>query len=817
MFEKLPLKKQLIALCAIFMLPLVLMTFLLARDARSDIAFSGKERSGVTYLQAVFPVMSTVAQGKPVKLISALQNMSAEHDSAMQSWAASAQFRLAISGAQSKSAKIASGAKLIKTVGDGSNLILDPDLDSYYLMDLVIAQLPALMSEVARLDDEISGSTGANVGTLTALRSDISGTRNAINASMMSALQNNASGVVAKNLMTPHSQLLSDVDTQIAIMDLELAAAQTTGKIPTSASLAIQAGNAKILASINKTYPVTLETLDILLADRISGRTIELLLSLLASLFATGLAFVLAWAVAQRLTSNVDLLSARITSLKDGDFQSPIPLQDHKNELGLIAGSLKVLRAHSQEKAKLTEQIEEERAETSQRLQRLAYLDDLTGLPNRKWLGVAMESHFATGQCDANSALLFFDLDGFKEVNDALTHVAGDQVLCEVARRLSAFVKNGDFVTRLGGDEFALFLANAGDRDSLLDFCNRIVHRLAEPYRIEAGMQFLTSSIGIGYMPVRSASDASEITRRADVAMYRAKALGKNQAVLFDPTFDAESLKRKEIEQALRESLRRGEIDVHFQPQIDVLSGKLVSVEGLARWTHPRLGKVEPNIFIPIAESAGLINQLGRHVMRQAILAVRRWPQLRVSINLSVAQLRHHQFMNDITALVGELNERPDNIELEITESVLMDNNPLIDARLQALRDMGFILALDDFGTGYSSLGYLSRFKFDRLKIDRSFVMGAKGNARGQALLKSIASMGQALGMDVCAEGVESYETLQYATEAGCTLLQGHYFSPAVSAADIDAMVHAMPTGHYRDGGKDAPETSAPDATDIAA
>jgi diguanylate cyclase (GGDEF)-like protein len=792
LLKKMSMIRQLYCLCAIFILPILLLSALLTVQARNDIAFSEKEREGVVYLRAVFPIIANTAWNGNAGDTRTLTSANHAFDVKMSSWEKSTQLRIKLAARKERLAIVETGVELITAIGDGSNLILDPDLDSYYVMDVVVARLPALLHMHTRLDemllrntDSISAVSRSEIGVL---RGQIAEKRKGLDESMYAAVRNNLDGSISAKMLKDYSALVASLDRHGELTEQLLQTPEGTA-FDANLTAPLRKNHRTVIAQLQKSYDGYLNVLDHLLAARISDDYRLLALSLFSAILATVSAIFLALKISQRIAGNVASLSRRIHDLAKGDFASPIPHQDQNDEIGQIARSLTSFRATAEEKAALQSTLDEERSAAARTLENLAYTDDLTGLPNRKFLNVAIERHIAVAPAAVPSALIYLDLDGFKEVNDTLTHVGGDELLKEVARRLSAFVRDQDVVARLGGDEFAVFVANANDRDALNELSHRILRALVEPFRVQDTLQFLSASAGISILPLTNTHDAFEMVRRSDVAMYRAKALGKNQSIIFDPIFDSEALRRKEIEAALREALKNDEIELWFQPQFQVQTSRLVGVEGLARWTSPRYGVIEPSVFIPIAENSGLINELGRQVMKKAILAVRRWPQLRVSINLSVVQLRHHQFMNDITALVGDLGVPVNRIELEITESVLMDDNPMLTSRMQALRDLGFELALDDFGTGYSSLGYLSRFQFDRLKIDSSFIKGALGSQRGTALLHSIASMGRALGMDVCAEGVETFEGVQSATEAGCTMVQGFYFSPAVNVEGIDSMV----------------------------
>ncbi len=792
MLKQLTLQRQLYGLCAVFFAPILVLATLHAQQAIDNIAFSRSERDGVAYLTQLNPVLHDAARGKSGHNLRALSKASIAFDSQMKTWEQSTQFQISLAAQSSLLKTVQAGTAFVTAIGDGSNLILDPDLDSYYLMDIVVTRMPALLEQFARLDnslqDRATHDPVARQNALNLLSVQLASTRQNLTNSMAAAVRNNENGLIAKATLVRYGKLLATLEARSR--DLDALKAEPIESAETRAMrIALITSSRAAMVELRDATSTYLEVLDALIANRISAKYQFLAISLLLAMVAASLAVFVALGIARRISANVSSLTGRIVGMTEGDFSSPIPLQDQKDELGQIARSLTQFRAHAVENAALAESLEAERAASRDQLEKLAYYDDLTGLPNRKYLSKRIEQHVRDGDRSMASALVYLDLDGFKEVNDTMTHLAGDELLQEVARRLVNFVGESDLVVRLGGDEFAVFFSQAQDQRVLEHLCQSILQSLAEPYRVHSSMQYLSASAGIALLHLSSARDAVELIRRADVAMYRAKDLGKNRAILFDSGFDADALYRKTIESALRDALPRGEIQLLFQPQLDVRTSKLVGVEGLARWNSQRHGEISPTVFIPIAESAGLIYDLGLQVLRQAIAAAHRWPQLRISVNVSVAQLRSPRLIDDVSAVMTELNGPKGRIELEITESVVMEDDDMLNDKLMALRDIGFELALDDFGTGYSSLGYLTRYNFDRLKIDRSFIRAAVGSPRGAALLEGIARMGRALGMDVCAEGVETFEDVESTTQAGCTLLQGFYFSPAVGLADIDHMI----------------------------
>jgi diguanylate cyclase (GGDEF)-like protein len=786
------LRQQLYGLCMIFLVPMATLAWLLGSQALDQIAFSKKERDGISYLAQIVPIMSKRTLGEDIPSLDGLNAASTRYDKAMLSWEQSTQFRIALTTKATRTQTADSGTKLITAIGDGSNLILDPDLDSYYIMDIAVIHLPGLTRSLAHVEQTLLADPvlemAASRDQLKLLKGEIDSLREGLTTSMYAAVRNNESGFVSREILGDYGELAAQFDRYGALLT-RIASAETGSAELAEARTAFLKRQPLLISNVGKANMGYLRVLDQLLAKRIARKYSALLISLLLAAFSASIAIWLALKVSRRIAHNVSALSHRIDKMAEGDLASAIPLQDQHDEIGKIARALTVFRKQAQHNAELSSALEAEREASSKALEKLAYYDDLTELPNRKFLNSRLDDAISVSTSPPLSALIYFDLDGFKEVNDTMSHLAGDDLLKEVARRLQSYVGPDDLIARLGGDEFAILLKVAPERGAVEELCLAILDRLSQPYQIFNSQQFLSASAGVALLPLTAPRDGIELIRRADVSMYRAKAMGKNRVVFFDPSFDDEALYRKTIESALREALARGEVKLHFQPQFDVSTGRLVSAEGLARWTSARHGEVSPTVFIPIAEQSGLIYDLGMQVLRKAIAAAQRWPDLRISINLSVAQLRHNRFVDDVRDIIAETKAPLTRIELEVTESVIMDDDPTIAEKLATLRKMGFELALDDFGTGYSSLGYLSRYQFDRLKIDRGFIRGASESERGAALLQSIARMGLALGMDVCAEGVETYEDVRTTTEAGCTLLQGFYFSPAVSSMDIDMMI----------------------------
>lgn len=413
--------------------------------------------------------------------------------------------------------------------------------------------------------------------------------------------------------------------------------------------------------------------------------------------------------------------------------------------------------------------------------------DKLTGLPNRACFMRRTEEALHDASGGHSCALLFIDFDRFKLINDSLGHLAGDQFLVAAARRLAAAVRPGDLVARLGGDEFAILLPGVGSLAVATDVADRVQGVLQKPYELGSRRLFVTASVGIA-LGDSSYTQAEDLLRDADVAMYRAKEQGCARRELFDAGMRQSALEQLQLETDLRSAVERRQLVLHYQPLVDLKSGRTIAFEALLRWNHPTRGLVYPGDFIPIAEETGAILEIGAWVVEAACRQAREWLEQSdhtppVSVNISSRQLFQPEFADwvahtlDATGLSGE------HLKIEITETVLMENSEGVARMLATLRARGVGICLDDFGTGFSSLSYLQRFPIDQLKIDRAFVARiGSGDANG-AILKAIVDLAHTLGMEAVAEGVESPEQIEELRRLGCSLAQGHYLSPPLPTA----------------------------------
>lgn len=436
---------------------------------------------------------------------------------------------------------------------------------------------------------------------------------------------------------------------------------------------------------------------------------------------------------------------------------------------------------------RLSQSVIELRASEAQ-AQHLAFHDVLTGLANRALFDQRLAESLASTHQGERVGLLLLDLDRFKQVNDTLGHHAGDAYLKQAAARLSALARPGDTVARLGGDEFVLIRPGMTERTDVDELARAIGAAIRKPFHLLGNEIFGSTSIGIAVAP-DDGQDRVDLMRRADIAMYAAKREGRDRFRYFEPDMDETVKKRQLIADELRIALLDAQgLDVHYQPQVDG-RGAIVGLEALVRWTHPVRGAITPDEFIPVAEETGLIVPLGEWILRQACRTARQWPRLFMAVNLSPVQLRSADFAVRAIEIVEAEHCNPSQIELEVTEGILVGEDPVSNQALVRLRRAGFKVALDDFGTGYSSLSYLRRFEVDKIKIDRSFTQNLCSDANSAAIVGSVVALGRAMGITVTAEGVENAHQMTALVDAGCDELQGFLFSRAVPASRLTALL----------------------------
>ena len=450
-----------------------------------------------------------------------------------------------------------------------------------------------------------------------------------------------------------------------------------------------------------------------------------------------------------------------------------------------------------------------ERKKAAEQLEYLAHHDPLTGLANRSLLRARISAAIALAEKSGESlALLLLDLDRFKAVNDLHGHPIGDQVLVRVAARLRAAARGAEIIARLGGDEFVILLtAEAGaEAARAAEVAQRVIASLTEPFEVGASFLQINTSIGVSLYPQHGA-DADELLKNADTALYSAKRAGRGTQRMFDPAMDAELRRRRHLEQDLRLAIRRRTLDIHFQPLFKNDGKTLAGFEALARWRHPAFGPISPADFIPLAEESGLIVPLGRLVLDIACAEAASWSQPhRIAVNISPAQLRAGNLVATVTDVLARTGLPPSRLELEVTESLLIEDTEATLATLSALKALGLRIVLDDFGTGYSSLSYLRRFPFDKLKIDRSFIQALGENDEAMAIVRAIVALADSLTLDVTAEGVETETQLRLLQEESNAEMQGYLLG---RPAPADTFSGLLATGAAKQAGGRFPHFEA--------
>lgn len=464
---------------------------------------------------------------------------------------------------------------------------------------------------------------------------------------------------------------------------------------------------------------------------------------------------------------------------KDGTtFYAVTTLTPIWNESGELEGFSKTMRDITELK------------EAQETIRYHALHDILTGLGNRKALDENFHLSKSLAIRNGNKiGMIFLDLDRFKTINDTLGHGIGDLVLKEMAQRLKAAVRDIDVVARLGGDEFVILINEVNSPQSMHKVATKISNAIAPVARIEDHSLHVTASMGIAMFP-NDGQDIYTLLKNADTAMYRAKDAGRNRFKFYDYSMNLQSGSRLSLEQDLRTAVINGELHMDYQPFIDVKTGKVGGVESLLRWQHPKLGNILPSDFIPLAEETGMIVSIGKWILNTVCTEAKQFiyqdKPLKVTINLSGRQFAETELVNTVSKVLKETKFEPDYLEFEITESVAMENIVRSTTKLAELKALGVDIAIDDFGTGYSSLSYLKRFPVGKLKIDRSFIKHAMTDTQDSAIIQAIISMGQTLGLTVCAEGVEDEQQLQLLRAMGCDLAQGYLISKPLPAPMLE-------------------------------
>lgn len=468
-----------------------------------------------------------------------------------------------------------------------------------------------------------------------------------------------------------------------------------------------------------------------------------------------------------------------------------------------IRDSKKILEAkteelsHAVEEKKVELRVEFDRRQISEeKLHFLAYHDPLTKMLNRQGFRDAL-AHAVTESHGPGiePALLFIDLDGFKAVNDVHGHETGDKLLCAVARQMQEIVPDNFVIARLGGDEFAIISFYEDQPASSMSMAEKLVEGLGKPFDIDGSLIAIGASCGVARASEFS-SDLDGLVKGADLAMYHAKSNGRGGAVLFEAQMLKDQAERRQLEADLRLAVQKSEFEIFYQPLFDMSSRAITGFEALVRWPHPKRGLISPEVFIPIAEETGLINQLGGWVLREACLEACKWPDnIKIAVNLSPIQFSSAALMPTLVNALGSSGLSPKRLELEITEMSLLGNEGKNVQLLNAIRELGVKVSMDDFGTGYSSLTYLRNFRFDKIKIDRRFVQGLDSSLSDSAIVDAIISLGKSIGIGTTAEGIETEDQCAAIFDRGCVEGQGYFFSRPLTSADaLNFITNFKPT-----------------------
>lgn len=474
-----------------------------------------------------------------------------------------------------------------------------------------------------------------------------------------------------------------------------------------------------------------------------------------------------------KLTTNL----AGIRNSKDLSSRVPISGKDELSRLEIEFNSMMGALEKSQHK-----------------IRHQAYHDALTDLPNRFLFNDHLEQTLKNAEKNSTmAAVIFIDLDRFKQINDTLGHDVGDVLLQAASETLISCLSQHDSIARMGGDEFTFILSNMTDKEDILNVAKKVLNNLSTPFNIKGHELFVSASIGISVYP-EDGSDSETLIKHADVAMYEAKNQGGNQYQLYETAMSERAYDKLMLENALHKALEREEFMIYYQPRLDLETGLIMGLEALIRWRHSEKGMISPQDFIPLSEETGLIIPLSEWIIRQACSQVKTWQSLgyfdlNISVNLSKVQFQQSDFVDKVKQILNETGLSPEHLELEITESMTMHDMEIAVQQLNELRELGIKVAIDDFGTGYSSLGYMKKLPVHTIKIDRSFVMNVPNDPVDSAIISSMIGMAHELNLNVVAEGVETEEQLHFLRKKKCQEVQGFLFSPPVPSTDIEHLL----------------------------
>ena len=522
------------------------------------------------------------------------------------------------------------------------------------------------------------------------------------------------------------------------------------------------------------------------------GLTAQLGLSFLITAAVLLISFMIAFILSNRLQDLVTMpVMNLVQTMKRVSREKNYSLRSRaagKDEIGSLIDSFNEMLSE-------IESWEETLRERQDHHQRLAHFDNLTHLPNRiLYCDRLHQSILQAERAKKRIAVMFFDLDHFKDINDSAGHRIGDLLLVEVASRLQSIIRARDTLARMGEDEFTLLVPNVRDRENTVILADKILKALSEPYRVDGNEFYITASVGITLYP-DDGKTVDELLKNADTAMHKAKSDRKNMFQFYSQDMPTTVTTRMILLSSLHQALKRDEFMIHYQPKMDTVKNRMIGLEALIRWNHPELGMIVPDRFIPLAEETGLIIPIGEWVIREYGLQISAWKAkgcqpLPVSINVSPVQLKRQNFSEVVRQIIEETGVDSSLLELEVTETAIMQDTGFTTLTLQRFKEMGITICIDDFGTGYSSLSQLKRFPIDTLKIDKSFIVNIEKNTDDQSIVLAIISMAHSLGLKVVAEGVETSSQLSLLCEQGCQTMQVFYFSKPLPPANIELLMN---------------------------
>ncbi len=774
---------RLAVVVGLLLVPTVFANWAFAAVIGGQITFTAREREGVLVLRPALTALANTISGHRADL-TALHIAASAHPELLldNQWEAVATAGESLGdGVGTPATRVALAtalADLITQVGNTSNLILDPDLDSFYVMDTLVVQVPRSLVAAASADDMAGNQAGEG-------SRNVAIAAQAVRAGSISAASDKIHSNLATSTRNTSAQGLTAELANATAFATSLAtlAKSITDTLDDARPAAVSPG--PIAASASAVVDTTVDALDGLLATRVAKLSTQRARTLIVSLAALLLACWFSAAFWWRNRRDVHLIVAGVSAIAENELH-PHPLPDGRDEFGDIARAVAIARQALQ--GAQTRQRALEDALTHQ-----AFHDSLTGLPNRALFTERAKLALSGQDRDgATIAVMLLDLDDFKIVNDTRGHSIGDELLVAVAGRVAAAMRPQDTAARFGGDEFAILIEDL-DHEGIRRVADRLLLVLGDPFHLQGSTTRIGACIGVAVNPSEGAHlDLVELLRRADLALYSGKKQGKNHVVEFHQELHTEMVRRIDVEADLRQALEREELTLHYQPIVSLDTGQTTGVEALVRWEHPTRGLVAPLDFIPLAEETGLIVPLGTWVLRTACRQLATWHEqypampLRMSVNVSSNQVREGHLPSMVQGLMLAHALPATSLMLEITEGVLLREDTIVLTTLRDLRELGVQIAIDDFGTGYSSLGYVQRFPIDVLKIDRSFVLGlATDNDQDGTPARTVITLAHGLDLGLVAEGIETPAQLHELRQLGCAHGQGYLFSQPRSPADL--------------------------------